>query len=76
VNAVILNQVDGQQRSKQRAKLGLTWGMAICCDAASNYPRAPVRQGLNEAATRMDGVFAQMLGHDAKAADRASRDGN
>jgi hypothetical protein len=50
--------------------------MGICCDAASNYPRAPVRQGLNEAATRMDGVFAQMLGHDAKAADRASRDGN
>jgi hypothetical protein len=35
--------------------------MAICCGAASSYPRAPVRQGLNEAAMRMDGVFAQML---------------
>ena len=74
MNAVILNQIDGPQRSKQRAKLGLTWGIATCCVATSKYPRTSVRQGLNEATTQMDGVFAQMQGHDAKAADRASRD--
>lgn len=76
MNAVILNQVGGQQRSKQRAKLGLTWGIATCCIATSTYPRTSVRQGLNEAMSRMNGVFAQMQGHNAKAADRASRDAN